>query len=120
MRFLLDANLSRSLAGRIAALGHDAIDVRDIGLRSASDSEIAAHARRHQLTLITPDFDFAGVRNYPPADYAGLIVVDLPNEMPVDAVDGVIEALIREAALLATLPGKLAIVQAGRVRLRAR
>lgn len=120
MRFLLDANLSRSLAGRIVALGHDAVDVRDVGLRSASDDEIAAHARWHELTLITRDFDFADVRNYPPADYAGLIVVDVPNEMSVDAVDGVIEALLRESALLSSLPGKLAMVQPGCVRVRPR
>ena len=47
-------------------LGHDAVDVRDIGLRSAPDDVIADHARSNRLTLVTRDFDFADIRNYPP------------------------------------------------------
>ena len=34
-------------------------DVRDVGMGSATDDVIAAHARLNQQTLVTRDFDFA-------------------------------------------------------------
>ena len=40
MRFLLDQNLSPDIAGHLAALGHDAIHVRDRGLKEAPDEQV--------------------------------------------------------------------------------
>ena len=48
--------------------------MRDIGLRQATDDVIAAHARTNQQALVTRDFDFADIRNYPPAEYAGIFL----------------------------------------------
>jgi predicted nuclease of predicted toxin-antitoxin system len=45
MHFLIDASMPRSTAPAIQARGHDATDVRDIGLGGASDQDIAAHAQ---------------------------------------------------------------------------
>ena len=45
MRFLVDASLPRSAVPMLRQLSHDAVDVRDIGMRSATDDVIAAHAR---------------------------------------------------------------------------
>lgn len=42
MRFLVDASLPRSATELLRQCGHDAVDVRDIGLRSATDDVIAA------------------------------------------------------------------------------
>ena len=42
MKFLVDEDLPRSVAPLIRELGYDADDVRDVGLRGAPDSEIAA------------------------------------------------------------------------------
>ena len=78
MRFLIDADLPRRTAIAIRAAGHEAFDVRDIGLRSASDAEIAAHAKKGGLCLITGDFDFSDIRNYPPNDYSGIVVLQAP------------------------------------------
>ena len=79
MRFLIDANLPRSAAASLQEMGHDAVDVRNVGMRSATDNVIAAHARRNQQVLVTRDFDFADIRNYPPSDYAGIVVLQLPR-----------------------------------------
>jgi predicted nuclease of predicted toxin-antitoxin system len=45
MTFLMDADLPRSAADVVRRHGYDAVDVRDIGLRHAYDSEIASHAQ---------------------------------------------------------------------------
>jgi len=45
--------------------------MRDAGRRDAPDNTIADYARRNHLVLITRDFDFADIRNYPPWLYEG-------------------------------------------------
>jgi predicted nuclease of predicted toxin-antitoxin system len=66
MRFLIDASLPRSTARLAISLGDDAVDVRDLGMGTALDANIAAYAQSQQLCLLTRDYDFADVRNYLP------------------------------------------------------
>jgi len=44
VQLLIDANLSPRVAARLRDHGHDAVHVADIGLLSASDKVILAHA----------------------------------------------------------------------------
>jgi predicted nuclease of predicted toxin-antitoxin system len=119
VRFLVDASLPRSAAPMLRRLGHDAVDVRDIGTRSATDDVIAAHARSNQLTLITRDFDFADIRNYPPTDYAGIVVLQLPDDATAPQIVKLLENFARREDWLSQLSGRLAIVEAWRVRFRS-
>lgn len=96
MRFLVDASLPRSAVTLLREMGHGAVDVRDIGLRSAPGSCHRAHARPNQQTLITRDFDFADIRNYPPADYAGIIVLQLPDDATAERVVSCLKHLLAE------------------------
>jgi len=41
VRFLVDASLPRSAAVALRELGHEAVDVRDVGMRGATDEVIA-------------------------------------------------------------------------------
>lgn len=118
MRFLIDADLPRPTATVIRSLGHEALDVRDIGLGAAPDEQIAAYAQAHGLCLLTGDFDFADIRDYPPQDYAGLVVLKLPDNANRDMILRLVEAFLGESHVLGQLPGRLAIVQRGRIRLR--
>jgi len=118
MRFLLDANMPRSAAAAVQRLGHEVVDVRDIGLGGADDAQIAAYAKEHKLVLVTRDFDFSDVRNYPPAEYAGIIVLELPDDAIAATVVKGLESFLSQAELLAQVPGRLAIVESWRVRFR--
>jgi predicted nuclease of predicted toxin-antitoxin system len=118
MRFLLDANMPRSAVGAVQRLGHEAVDVRDVGLGGADDAQIAVYAKEHKLALVTRDFDFSDVRNYPPADYTGIIVLELPDDAIAATVVKVLELLLSQPELLAHVPGRLAIVESWRVRFR--
>ena len=80
MHFLIDASLPRSTAAMLRQLGHDATDIRDAGTRHASDEAIAAYAKHNHLVLVTREFDFADVRNYPPSLYDGIVVMKLREE----------------------------------------
>lgn len=53
MRFLIDEDLPRSTGELLKRYGHGAIDVRDVGLRGARDSQVASHARENGLCLFS-------------------------------------------------------------------
>ena len=52
---------------------------------------MATYARTNQLTLITRDFDFADIRNYPPGDYSGLVILELPEDATAPLVNKTLE-----------------------------
>ena len=118
MRFLIDADLPRSAKDVVSRRGHEAIDVRDIGLRSAKDPQIARHAQSEGICLVTGDYDFADIRNYPPEYYAGLVVLKLPRTATATYINQLLDSFLAQEDLLTQLSGKLAIVEPGRVRLR--
>lgn len=118
MHFLIDADLPRSLKPLIERYGHEATDVRDIGLGSAKDPSIAAYAQTHRVCLLTGDFGFADIRNYVPAAYSGLVVLELPRNATASFIIRLVESLLQQPEVVAKIEGRLAIVAAGRVRLR--
>ena len=118
MHFLIDADLPRSLKPLIERYGHDATDVRDIGLGGAKDPPIAAYAQSHNICLMTGDFGFADIRNYIPSTYAGIVVLELPRNATASFIVQLVESLLQQPEVVEKIPGRLAIVSAGRVRLR--
>ena len=118
MRFLLDADLPRSASDTVRQHGHEAIDVRDIGLRDAKDAQIARHAQKEKLCLLTADQDFTDIRNYPPSRYSGIVVLSLPRNATSSYINKLLDSFLEQETLLTQLPGNLAIVEPGRVRLR--
>ena len=118
MRFLIDADLPRSLVQLAKSRGHEAVFVDDAGLDSADDAEIAKHARDQSVCLVTGDFGFADIRNYPPQKYSGLVVLELPPEATAKYIRELFNGFLEKPELLKKLPGRLAIVSAGRVRFR--
>ena len=118
MHLLIDASMPRSSGPLVRSRGHLATDVRDIGLGSAPDQDIAAFAQAQQLAILSRDFDFADVRNYPPDQYAGIVVIDLPSSATAPTVLHLVDAFLQHTQVLHDLPGRLAIVEPGRTRLR--
>lgn len=116
--FLIDASLPRATAGLVASYGHGATDVRDIGMGTASDPLIAAHVQTNRHILFTKDQDFGNVLDYPPDQYHGIAVVDPPPHAGRAVVLALVEQLLRQQDVIDQLPGRLAIIQMGRIRLR--
>jgi predicted nuclease of predicted toxin-antitoxin system len=118
VRFLVDANLPRSTVAILRTLGHEVEFARDIGLAAAPDREIAARAKGTAAALLTRDLDFADIREYPPEEYPGIIVLRLPDDATAHAIGVAVERFVREEAFLAALEGRVAIVEVDRVRFR--
>jgi len=59
VKFVVDAQLPPALARVLRDSGCDAVAVREIGLRDATDSEIWHYAIQQEAAIITKDEDFA-------------------------------------------------------------
>jgi predicted nuclease of predicted toxin-antitoxin system len=59
MRFLVDAQLPPALARFLAANGHEAQHLADLGLQAASDAVIWDAAPSSKSAIVTKDEDFA-------------------------------------------------------------
>jgi len=117
VRFFIDACLPRNFAAVLESYGHVAIDARDIGMRCADDAQIAAHARREGMALLTEDWGFSDIRAYPPADYHGIVIFETRDDA-IGTKMAALRHLLDRSDVVQQLPGRLAIVTPTRIRLR--
>src|SRR6266446_8741044 len=106
-QFLIDASMPRLTSDVIRRHGHDAVDVRDIGHGNAVDAVIAQEARTGALALIARDDDFADVRIYPPAQYAGIVIIRAPKNAKRDLVLRMGDGFLTQLPALMPLTGRL-------------
>jgi predicted nuclease of predicted toxin-antitoxin system len=118
MHFLVDEDLPRSTVNLLRQHGHEATDIRDTGLRGAIDADIAVYVQRNGYCLLSGDMGFADIRNYPPGKYSGIVVLHLPAKATSSTILTLLKSLLVQTEIINQLKGKLAIVEAGRVRIR--
>lgn len=116
--FLVDASLPRDTASLIMAAGYHAIDVRAIGMGTAPDQEIAFYAQANGLCIITRDLDFSNIREYPPEQRSGVVVIRAPEDAGRVFVLNLVSKFLQKTEILERLPGRLAIVSVSRIRLK--
>ena len=115
IRFLVDANVPRSVVRCLRDLGHDAHDVRDVLPDGTSDSVVFSVAQEEERMLVTHDLGFSNIIAYPPGSHTGVIVIRPQNLRPATTASLVcsyVEA--HEDQLL----GALIILSPGRARVR--
>jgi predicted nuclease of predicted toxin-antitoxin system len=118
MRFLLDANIPRSVLELLLQQGHLAEHVIDTDLASADDDAIAKHAAKTDATLITRDLDFSDVRRYSPQATAGIVVLRVRDDMIASDIAKVFARFLLALGDVENLRSRLAIVESERFRLR--
>ncbi|HEY0686401.1 MAG TPA: DUF5615 family PIN-like protein [Steroidobacter sp.] len=115
MKFKLDENLSPSLSAVFAAAGHEAHSVVQQALGGQPDERDIDVCRRENRVLVTLDLDFSNILAYPPAQFAGIVVLRLSNQAhaTVDAAcRRMLELVPREP-----VAGMLWIVEERRIRI---
>lgn len=100
-----------------ASRAKDSTDVRDIGLGDAADETIASYAKSNQMAIVTRDGDFGDIRNYPPHEYAGILVVDVPDHFTATQIVAILVAFF-DASPSVDVNHKLIVLEPGRVRIR--
>lgn len=116
MKFKLDENLPAEAASCLIAGGHEVETVLDEKMGGAKDVTIASVCRAEGRALITLDWHFADIRNYPPADYPGIVVLNPPGQDKTTVCTFVarIPALVEREVVA----GKLWILEEKRLRVR--
>lgn len=117
MKFKLDENLPVEASIILRAAGFDVETIWDEQMAGASDGEVAQVCRQEDRVLITLDWHFSDIRNYPPREYPGIIILHLPQQDKETAC----AFIKRIPALLAQelVTGKLWIIEEKRLRIRS-
>ena len=116
MKFKVDENLPVEVAEVLQQAGHDAATVLEQHLGGSDDAQLAAVCQIESRILVTLDMDFSDIRNYPPAEFPGLVVLRLrQQDKPY-----VLNVVMRLMQVLSQEPieGHLWIVEENRIRIR--
>jgi predicted nuclease of predicted toxin-antitoxin system len=116
MRFTVDENLPIEVAELFRQAGHEAATVLDQDLGGRDDRAVATICQQEARALVTLDLDLADIRTYPPAHYAGMVVLRLQHQDKPH----VLEVFARVIPLLSQEPlaQQLWIVEEHRIRIR--
>ena len=115
--FLIDEDLPRGLAASLQAAGFEASDVRDVGLRGASDSAIHEYVISRSLVLVTADLGFSNILRFPLQCHYGIVVVRFPNELAAPKLNRAITDALSDLGL-DDFAGTLVVIEPGRTRVR--
>lgn len=117
IRFLVDADLPRSVAPALRSRGYEAVDVRDVELAAASDLRVFRYAVTHRCTLVSGDRGFASILRFPLGTHHGLVVARFAPHTPAPKK---VRILLRWLPSLAAddFEGNLVIVAPRGVRIR--
>lgn len=116
MSILLDHCVPRRYLHLIQAWGYAASPLGDHAAIDSPDDRVITAAQTLDAVLLTIDLDFANILDYPPRDYNGIIVLRY-RVMDEGSLDVTLRQLLKDR-YRDDLRGVLAIVDAGRYRIR--
>jgi predicted nuclease of predicted toxin-antitoxin system len=86
VKFLIDNALSPIVSSILVSAGYDVIHVRDLGMQTASDSEIFGYAEKHDRCILSADTDFGTLLALRQKSKPSFILVRQEKTMPPDAL----------------------------------
>ncbi len=117
MNAVVDEDLPRSFATMLTTVGFTVYDVRDCGLRGASDSQVFAFAQKKKAILFTADLDFSSISMLATRIHNGIVILRFPNFMANETINQQVELLLREIPS-AEYKGKIVMISPHRLRIR--
>lgn len=115
--FKADENLPVEVAQTLRKAGFDAATVHEQRLAGRPDETLAEVCQAERRTMITLDLDFADIRQYPPEQYAGMIVLR-PSSQDVTHIVSLVNRLLNHLDT-EPLKGRLWIVNDHSLRIRS-
>jgi predicted nuclease of predicted toxin-antitoxin system len=96
MRLKLDENLPLRLVDALKALGHDVDTVEGEGLAGHPDPEVWTAAQKEKRVVVTQDLFFADVRQHPPGEHPGVVLIRMGEPGRDGVYDRVLEVFKAE------------------------
>jgi predicted nuclease of predicted toxin-antitoxin system len=116
VKLKLDANLGARGRRLLVDAGHDVSTAEVQELALASDETLIAVCAAEGRALLTLDTDFANAMRYPPARYAGIVVIRTTPRATASDIEAAVGSLLR-AVGDSNVAGRLLVVDpTGRVR----
>jgi predicted nuclease of predicted toxin-antitoxin system len=116
MKFKLDENLGCAASRYLEDTGCDVSTVRLQNLCGTADRNLIDVCASEGRCLVTLDLDFSNPLQFPPEQYAGIIVLRLPKQPSVEDIVDSLKTLAAAVPAGTDLSGSLRIVSKGRVR----
>ena len=116
MKFKLDENLGGAASRYLENAGFDVSTVRLQNLCGTADRNLIDVCASEGRCLVTLDLDFSNPLQFPPEQYAGIIVLRLPKQPSGEDILDCLKTLAAAVPAGTDLSGSLRIVSKGRVR----
>jgi predicted nuclease of predicted toxin-antitoxin system len=119
LRFFVDQCVPGSIIQALREEGHEILRLKDSIAVDSPDPVVLAKAQELDAILLSLNGDFADIVSYPPADYKGIIALQVRNHP--EAIPQLISRLI---GFISSHPdrqyftGKLLLIEAHRIRIR--
>ena len=117
--FFLDQCVPASVGRRLGEAGHTVIRLMDHMPTDSLDKAVIQKAQELDAILVSLDADFADIVAYPPAQYGGIIALQVRNHP--EALPRLLSRLIEYLAAQEgrdSYRGKLMLVEPHRIRIR--
>lgn len=116
MKFKTDEKLPVEICELLNNGGHDSLTVLNQKMGGATDDRLIAVCQTEKRSLVTLDFDFSDIRNYPPSAHNGIIILksaDQSKKAIITLLKNILTLLNTESVV-----GKLWIVEENKIRIR--
>lgn len=119
LKFFVDHCVPGSIIRALRDEGHEALCLKDLIAADSPDPLVIGKAQELDAILISLNGDFADIVGYPPADYKGIVALQVRNHP--EAIPQIISRL---TGFISSHPerqyflGKLLLIEPHRIRIR--
>ena len=119
LRFFADHCVSNFIIESLAADSHEVLRLRDHVPTESPDSAVIAKAQELGAILLSLDGDFGDIVAYPPAEFKGIIAIQILNHPEITSfLLARLKHYLGQHPHLEDYRGKLITVDASRIRVR--
>jgi predicted nuclease of predicted toxin-antitoxin system len=109
LKFLLDENVRIEVKEFLEAKGFEV----EYAPKTLTNAEVTSLAKEKSMILLTHDVHFSDTLLYPPEEYAGIVLIEIPPSM-LKEILSMLERLLNQVK---EFSGKLVIVEIGKIRI---
>ncbi|MCJ7547116.1 MAG: DUF5615 family PIN-like protein [Deltaproteobacteria bacterium] len=119
LRFFTDHCVPSSIIQAIRDAGYEVLLLKDHIPTEASDEVVISKAQELDAILVSLNGDFSDIANYPPAQYKGIIALQVRNHPEIiPQLISRLKDFLSSHADMKYFAGKLFLVEAHRIRIR--